>query len=104
MIKVKIGDTIKVTIGKDKGREGIVESVNPKDMTIIVQGINMYKKHVKGVPGREGGIYDIARPLPFGKFAIVCPKCKKQTRIGFSVIDNTKVRICKKCKREIDKN
>lgn len=104
MIKVKVGDSIKVTAGKDKGREGVVESVDPKDMTIVVQGVNMYKKHVKGMPGREGGIYDIPRPLSFGKFAIICPKCKKQTRIGFSNIDNQKVRTCKKCGRELDKN
>lgn len=104
MLKVKVGDTIKVTAGKDKGQEGVVESVNPKDMTIVVQGVNVYKKHVKGIPGREGGIYEISRPLPFGKFAVVCPKCKKPTRVGFSVIDNNKVRTCKKCKREIDKN
>jgi large subunit ribosomal protein L24 len=103
MLKFKVGDNVKITAGKDKGRDGVIEKLFPKEMKALVPGTNMYKKHVKGVPGREGGIYDLPRPLAFGKFAIVCPICKKETRVGFSVVDAKKIRMCKKCGREIDK-
>lgn len=102
MLKLKKGDTIKVVLGRDHGREGVVEKVNPKEKTVLVPGVNMYKRAIKGTPGREGGIYDLPRPLAFPKVALVCPHCKKETRVGFSIVDNIKHRICKKCGREID--
>lgn len=102
MLKLKKGDTIKVTIGKDKGREGQIERVMPKEMKVIVPGVNMYKKHVKGVGEQKGGIYDIPRALSFGKIALICPKCKKITRVGFKLAGTEKVRVCKKCNKEID--
>jgi len=103
MIKFKKGDLIKVTAGKDKGREGKIEKVFPNKSLALIDGVNMYKKHVKGASGKKGGIYDISRPLAFSKFSIVCPKCKKTVRVGFKVIQKEKVRICKKCKKEIDR-
>jgi large subunit ribosomal protein L24 len=102
MIKFKVGDKIKILVGKDKGREGEVERVFPRKSSLLVPGINIYKKHVKGMPGRKGGIYEIPRPLPFSKVALICPKCKKVTRVGFKLIELEKIRVCKKCKREID--
>lgn len=102
MLKFKIKDKVKITSGKDKGREGEIERVFPKEKLVLVPGINVYKKHVKGAPGQKGGIYDVPRPLSFSKIAIVCPKCKKVTRLGFKVVENQKLRICRKCGREID--
>jgi large subunit ribosomal protein L24 len=103
MLKLKVGDTIKVTLGKDRGREGKIEKVYPKEVKILVPGVNMYKKHIKNTGGQtKGGIYDIPRPLSFGKVALVCPKCKKITRVGFKIVNNEKVRICRKCAKEID--
>lgn len=102
MLKLKVGDKVKVIAGKDKGRDGEIEKIYPKKMSVLVPGINIYKKHVKGVPGQKGGIYEIPRPLGFAKVALVCPKCKKITRVGFKLIDKKKVRVCRKCKREID--
>ena len=102
MLKLKVGDTIKVTLGKDRGREGKIEKVSPKEMLVIVPGVNMYKKHVKGMGETKGGIYDIPRPLSFGKVALVCPKCKKVTRVGFKFAGKEKVRVCRKCGKEID--
>jgi large subunit ribosomal protein L24 len=102
MIKFKIGDTVKITAGKDKGREGKIERVFPEKMSVIVPGVNLYKKHVKGFGDVKGGVYDIPRALVFGKIALVCPKCKKVTRIGFKFAGNEKVRVCKKCRKEID--
>ena len=102
MLKFKVGDKIKVLSGKDKGRDGEIEKVMPTEGRVVVPGINIYKKHVKGTPGQKGGIYDIPRPLSLAKIALICPKCKKTVRVGFKAIENKKVRICKKCKREID--
>lgn len=102
MIKFKTGDTVKITIGKDKGRNGKVEKVFPKEEKVLVPTVNLYKKHVKGFGDTKGGIYDLPRPLSFGKIALICPKCKKQTRVGFKFVDKEKVRICRKCHKEID--
>ena len=102
MIKLKAGDKIKVTVGKDKGREGKIEKIFPKKRTALIPEINIYKKHVKGASGQKGGIYEIPRPLVFSKIALVCPKCKKTTRVGFKMVDNQKVRVCRKCSKEID--
>jgi len=102
MLKFKVGDSIKVTLGKDKGREGKVERVFPKDLTLLVPGLNIYKRHVKGQGGQKGGIYEIPRPFSFAKISLICPKCKKVTRVGFRIMKDEKVRICRKCKKEID--
>jgi large subunit ribosomal protein L24 len=102
MIKFKVGDTVKITAGKDKGRDGKIEKILPEESKVVIPGVNLYKKHVKGFGDVQGGVYDIPRPLGFGKIALVCPKCKKITRIGFKFAGDEKVRICKKCKKEID--
>lgn len=101
MLKFKTGDNVKVTAGKDKGREGKVEKVFPDNLSVVIANVNVYKRHVKGVSGQKGGIYDLPRPLSFSKVALICPNCKKQTRVGFAVYKDEKVRICKKCRKEI---
>ena len=102
MIKFKVGDQVKITVGKDKGREGKIEKIIPAEEKVIIPDVNLYKKHVKGFGDVKGGIYPIPRPMGFGKIALVCPKCKKVTRVGFKFAGEEKVRICKKCKKEID--
>ena len=101
MLKFKVGDTVKITAGKDKGREGKIETLFSKEALALIPGINIYKKHVKGQSGQKGGIYELPRPLSFGKIALICPKCKKVTRVGFRVLEKEKVRVCAKCKKEI---
>lgn len=101
MIKFKAGDTVKVTLGKDKGREGKIEKIILKEERAVVPGVNMYKKHVKAVGNVKAGIYDLPRPLSFAKIALVCPKCKKITRVGFKFAGSEKVRICRKCGKEV---
>ena len=102
MIKFKKGDTVKITAGKDRGREGKIEKIFPTLSKALVPGVNLYKKHVKGFGDVKGGVYDIPRPLGFGKIGLICPKCKKLTRVGFKFAGTEKVRICKKCGKEID--
>ncbi|WKZ25239.1 MAG: 50S ribosomal protein L24 [bacterium] len=100
-MKFKKGDTVKITAGKDKGREGKIEAVLPKINAVVVPEINMYKKHVKGFQGQKGGIYDLPRPVNTAKVAIICPSCKKQTRVTFKIEKSTKVRICVKCNKNL---
>jgi large subunit ribosomal protein L24 len=101
-MKIKIGDTVKITAGKDKGREGKVEKVLLAEEKVIVPGVNLYKKHVKGFGDVKGGVYPIPRPLSLGKVALICPKCKKITRVGYKFAGDDKVRVCRKCGKEID--
>lgn len=101
-MKLKKGDTIVVTTGKDKGRKGNIERVYPKEERVLVPAVNMYKRHLKKRDEkRPGGIIDFPRPLPVGNIALLCPKCGKPTRIGYVVAKGEKVRICKKCKQKI---
>ena len=103
-MKLKKGDQIKVMIGKDRGRRGAVERVLPKEDKVLVTNINVYKKHLKAKGGgKGGGIVEITRPLLANKLALICPKCKQITRIGFQ-LDKTdhKKRICRKCQQIVD--
>jgi large subunit ribosomal protein L24 len=90
-------------MGKEKGREGKIENIFPKKGTLLIPELNIYKKHVKGgASGQKSGIYEVPRPIAINKVALVCPKCKKQTRVGFKNVGKQKVRVCRKCGREID--
>ena len=93
---------MKITLGKDRGREGEIEKIYPKKMLALIPGINMFKKHVKAAQGQKAGIYDIPRPLSFSKLKLICPKCKKATRVGFKFVGEEKRRVCKECKAEVD--
>lgn len=103
MQKYQVGDKVQVLSGKDKGRKGQIEKIFPKENKALIPELNMFKKHVKGFAGQKAGIYDVPRPLPISKLAVICPKCKKPTRIGFKHAGDEKVRICKKCGKEISK-
>lgn len=101
-MKIKKGDTIKVLSGNDKGKTGEVLQVLPKDKKIIARGINIRKKAIKPKKqGEQGGIISLEIPIDVSKVALVCPKCGKDTRVGYEVIKNEKVRICKKCETKI---
>ena len=98
-MKLKKGDMVKIIIGKDKGRTGKVQKIITKNAKIIIDGINIYKKHVKKSEGKPGGIIEISRPLAVSKVMIICPTCNKPARIGYQIIKNgEKTRICRKCK------
>ncbi len=101
-MKVRKGDKVKVIYGKDKGREGVVERIYRKSNKILVPGINIFKKHVKkNEKMPQGGIVEIPRPLDVSKVMIICPKCKRPTRISYNFEDKKKFRVCKKCKSRI---
>jgi large subunit ribosomal protein L24 len=101
MQKIHKGDNVQILLGKDRGKTGAVERVINKNEKIVITGVNVYKRHVKGKQGIEGGIIDIVKPINISNIALVCPSCKKPTRVGFSVTGDVKIRICKKCGKEI---
>ncbi len=98
-VHVKTGDTVVVLSGKNKGKKGKVMAVSPKEGKVIVENVNMVSKHVKPRRmGEAGGIVKAEGAMYASKVQIVCPRCKKPTRIGHKLNeDGTKNRICKKC-------
>lgn len=101
-MKIKKGDTVLVCLGKDRGKKGKIEKVFIKKDTILVNGVNIYKRHLKAQgEGKPGGIIDITKPIRVSKVVLVCPKCNQPTRVGFKILANEKVRICRKCEQNI---
>ncbi len=105
MSKLRVGDEIIVTAGKDKGKKGKIVKIYPKTSKVLVEGVNMYKKHVKGSQqeGQKGGIYDVPRPLHYSKVSLMDPKSGKATRVGYKIVKGKKTRIAKKSGLNIDK-
>ena len=101
-VHVKTGDTVKIISGKDRGETGKVLAVSPKEGKVIVEGLNMVKKHVKPRrQGETGGIVDAECAIYASKVMPVCPKCGKATRVGHKIEGDKKVRICKHCGAEL---
>ena len=97
-MKLKKGDTIIVMAGRDAARQGKIERVYTKQSTVMVDGVNMYKRHIKkSEQTPEGGIVELPRAINVSKVALLCPKCKKPTRIGYKIEKQKKIRICRKC-------
>ena len=97
-VHVKTGDTVKIISGKDRGETGKVLAVSPKEGKVIVEGLNMVKKHVKPKrQGETGGIVDAESAIYSCKVMPVCPKCGKATRVGHKIEGDKKVRVCKHC-------
>ncbi len=97
-MKIKKGDNVQVLSGNDKGKTGEVLEVSPKTNKVIVKGVNVRKKHVKArKQGDESGIISVECAIPVAKVNVVCPKCGKVTKVGYSIEKDKKERICKKC-------
>lgn len=102
-VKVKKGDTVKVLIGKDSGKSGVVERVFVDENKAIVKGIHILKKHVKpSQKNPSGGIIDINKKIDISDLMVICPNCGKPARIGYSLEKNAKIRICNKCRKSVD--
>lgn len=96
-MKLHKGDTIIVLTGKDKGKTGAIEAVYPKKNTVLIAGINVFKRHMKKRDEKNpGGIIDKPLPLHASKVALVDKKTKKPTRIGYLVSKGEKSRVSKK--------
>ena len=101
-MKVKKGDTVLIIQGKDRTKTGKILGVYANEDKIIVEGINLKKKHVKPKrQGEKGQIVQIPAKLDVSNVKIICSKCAKATKIGYKVEKDKKYRICKKCNQEI---
>ncbi|HEV8353350.1 MAG TPA: 50S ribosomal protein L24 [bacterium] len=104
-VHVKKGDTVEVLAGKHAGKRGKVLKVIPKRGTVIIEGVNIVKKHAKPTQKLpQGGIVEKEAPVDGARVMLVCPKCGKAARVGHGYLgDGTKVRICKNCGEQIEK-
>ena len=116
-MKIKKGDIVQVITGKDRGKQGKVIEARPREHRIVVENIAMMKRHMRPRPLREGsrmgsqitpgGIIEKPAAIDVSNVMLVCPVCKKPTRVGTTVREikgqAIKIRVCKKCNEEIDK-
>lgn len=98
-MNIKRDDTVLVIAGKDKGKKGKVREVHPGDNAVIIEGVNIVKKHTRGRQGaRQAGIVEQEAPMSAAKVMVVCPKCNRGTRVGHTLLSNgQKVRVCRHC-------
>ena len=120
-MKIKKGDTVHVLAGKDRGKQGRVLEARPDEKRVIVENLNMIKRHSRPKPikntsrmgGQQvtpGGVIEKAAPIQISNVMLVCPTCSRPTRVGYVIKERTgedslKVRVCKRddCRQEIDK-
>jgi len=99
----KTGDKVVVIAGKDKGKEGLIQKILRADNKVVVEGVNMIKKHIKPAGGNAGSIEEMEAPIHASNVMIIDPKTKKGTRIGHTVDKNgKKIRISKKSNESLD--
>ena len=120
-LRVKKGDLVQMLTGKDRGKQGRIVDARPRDGKVIVENMNVAKRHTKPQPVRDsrrmgggsgmtpGGIDDMPTLVPVGNVMVVCPTCGLPTRIGYTTKElkgeTVKVRVCKRegCGQEIDR-
>jgi large subunit ribosomal protein L24 len=119
-MKIKKGDLVQILSGKDRGKQGKVLEARPSDRRVIVENLNIVKRHRKPRPIRDssrmggptmepGGVIDLPAPVDVSNVMIVCPSCNRPTRIGTTVKEikgrNVRVRVCRRadCGQEIDR-
>jgi large subunit ribosomal protein L24 len=103
-LRIKKGDTALVLTGKNRGKSGRILSVLPDKQKVVIEGLNIVKKHMK--PSKkytQGGIIEKEAPIHMSNVMLMCPKCNKPARIGNTILEGgKKVRTCRKCKEVID--
>jgi large subunit ribosomal protein L24 len=111
-VKIRKGDSVQVIAGKDSGKRGTVVRVLPERGRVVVEKVNMIKRHTKPRPAPRnstnqqvipGGVIEKEAPLNLSNVQLVCPACGKPTRIGYRFTDDgTKVRVCRACDKDIE--
>ena len=102
-IKIKKGDTVIVLSGKDKGKKGKVLEAWPNEGKVVVERVNIVKRHQRRTQQFQGGIIEKAKAIHVAKVMLVCPKCNEPARVTRSEVDGKKVRTCKSCNEVVDK-
>ena len=106
---VKTGDEVMIITGKEKGKRGKIKQAQPRTQRVVVEGLNIVKRHTKQRgPGRPGGIIEFEAPIHVSNVMLICPKCQRATRTGQRFLEELdhkgrprKVRYCKACDSEI---
>jgi large subunit ribosomal protein L24 len=102
-VKIRKNDTVLVIRGKDRGKKGKVRFVYPVEERVLVDGVNMIKRHSKARGKvRQAGIIELEAPVHISKVMLVCNKCTQPTRVGFRFLEGEKVRVCSSCHEVID--
>lgn len=97
-LRIRKGDTVMVITGKDRGKTGAVLAALPRSGRVLVEGVQMVKKHVRARrAGEKGQRVSVAAPVPVSNVQVVCPACKKRTRVGIVREGDERRRVCKKC-------
>lgn len=100
--KLKTGDTVRVILGKDRGKLGKILAVIPRSERVIVDAIGMVKKHIRARrAGEKGQRVSVASAIPWSNVQLICPACKKGTRIGILRGAGVRTRVCKKCSADM---
>lgn len=103
-MKIHKNDNVQIMIGKDKGKQGKVTKVDVHAGKLLLQGLNMFKKHKRASKqGEKGQIVEVSRFINASNVMLVCASCGKPTRVGYTVNDGKKMRVCRKCNAVIDK-
>lgn len=101
---VKKGDKVQVIAGKDKGKQGVILAAYPKKQRVLVEGVNIVKKHSKPTQANpQGGIIEQEAPIHVSNVMPLDPKTNEPTRVGYKVVDGKKIRIAKKSGEPLDK-
>ena len=110
-MKIKKGDLVQVLSGKDRGKQGRIIEADPQKRRVIVENLNVVKKHRRPRPMKDssrmgqtqiqpGGVFDISAPLDISNVMVVCPTCNRATRVGYELRESkgrrVKVRVCKR--------
>lgn len=99
---IRRGDTVKVLLGRDRGKTGKVLSVLPSEGRVLIEGINIVYRHIRPrKSGERGQRVPLAAPLPQSRVQLVCPSCKRATRVGIQTDAGVRQRVCRKCKAVI---
>jgi len=102
-MKVKVGDKVLITVGKDKNKANKVVRINKKTNKIVVEKVNIRTKHIKKSQSHPGEKISFEAPFNASNIKIICPHCSKVTRTGYTKLkNNKKQRVCKKCKESLD--
>lgn len=101
--RLKKGDTVKVTVGKEKGKTGKIMKIISDEKKVVIEKLNFVKKHQKPDAKGKGGIVEKEGPLRMSNVMLLCSKCDRGVRVGYKILDDgKKVRICKKCREVLD--
>lgn len=103
-MKIRKDDNVLVIAGKDRGKKGKVRLVHPDHKDLVVEGLNMIKKHAKAIRDvRQAGIIEREAPIDVSNVMLLCNKCNHPTRVGFRILqDGSKARVCRVCHEVID--